>query len=640
MLHVAKLVLVNWMVFRGEHVLDFGPTAYGVFAHRTNDPESSNWSGKSSILEAIEFCLGGWQNKHRRHGAAGWISEGEKSGGVRLVLSDGTRVARTRDKKTTLDVTLPGMSTSLVNDDAQLYLDGLLGLSREDRMASCFLQQREAARLVLADPSERMAVIASWTRLDRLDAAHGIAAEKLDAERVHERERTEKRRVAEEVGRQALDGQTEEQLAGRVAELDEDVVGLDEDVAGLVARVDLARRLESLLAVVPEYDALVAEGKRIAAVLKSKDLDKLRLQHEAAQGEELEAATAWKAAASDSEQKRKLSQGQFDGRCPVAEMQCPVAEKINAGRKRSLELYRATVDAVRSANAEYERAGDAERSALAHRQEAERLEERVRVMREQERRMRPAYDQARAAGEPEDAGALEEQARAARSRRAELGAQRAAVASRLERAQRARRQVEELQPGARLVVLREAESLLSQARRRVAEGAVSEIEAGANGVLLGAGIDLGVSVSWQREGNDPARRCEACGWAYPSSARVKACGECGEARGRHQVSKLEVDLTRRSGAAEDLGGIALRLAASEWLRRDRASAWASASLDEPFSQADAANRRALGAKLWPMLRAAGFAQAFISSHTHDVLNALPARIDIECDGKWSSVKVT
>ncbi len=46
MLHVAKLVLVNWMSFRGEHVLDLGPTAYGVFAHRTNDPESSNWSGK------------------------------------------------------------------------------------------------------------------------------------------------------------------------------------------------------------------------------------------------------------------------------------------------------------------------------------------------------------------------------------------------------------------------------------------------------------------------------------------------------------------------------------------------------------------------------------------------------------------
>ena len=67
------------------------------------------------------------------------------------------------------------------------------------------------------------------------------------------------------------------------------------------------------------------------------------------------------------------------------------------------------------------------------------------------------------------------------------------------------------------------------------------------------------------------------------------------------VHRLDIELSDRSGAAEDLAGAAFQLSASAWLRSERNSAWSVALLDEPFSQLDAGNRRAFATHLAAML---------------------------------------
>jgi hypothetical protein len=647
MTHIARVELDSWMVYRGRHVLELGPKAYGVSARRHSDAESSNWAGKSAFEEAIEFALSGWQNRARRHGAAGWITKGETTGGVRLVLSDGLEVHRHRAKVTKLDVRWEGRD--LQGDEAQALIDARLGLSAEDRRATCFLQQREAARLVLADPAERVGIVEGWLRLERLSAARDGVQAKL--RQLNEEALGALRAVAlaEELLRRELGGNSEpvlsiESLEARAREARASLAMATGGVNGLEARLDLARRHEAAQTMVPEYKELVAAGRALAAEVARLDLPDLEIQHGHLASRERSSAEALNAARENARLKGVLALGQFDGHCPVAEMECPVADKINANRKHAQKLSKDALEDVAKALAHHAKHEAAERTARAALQEAQRKAERLEVMRERQRKMLPAYEAARALPEAEDAEAVGAQLDAARHAAAVARDACQALEGRLQRAKRSVMELDEARAAAakdapRLAALGEAAVLLGRARRLVAEGAVGEIEADANAVLRDAGIDLSFAVSWAREGKDPARVCEACGWGYPASAKVKQCGSCGAERGLNQVQRLEFELSNRSGAAEDLVGLSFQLAASRWLRTDRGCAWASASLDEPLSQMDAANRRAFGAKLGPMLKASGFTQAFVIAHSPDTIAALPGRIEIEAGPAGSTIRV-
>ncbi len=168
------------------------------------------------------------------------------------------------------------------------------------------------------------------------------------------------------------------------------------------------------------------------------------------------------------------------------------------------------------------------------------------------------------------------------------------------------------------------------AQRVVAESTMQLVEQGANRVLSDSGIDLGVKVTWAREGNGPAKSCDQCGAGFPVSAKVKVCGACGSKRGKHTVEKLEIGTTDQSGAAEDLAGIAIRLAVSAWLRQRRQAGWSMAAIDEPFGALDGANKRALSQHLVTMLTGAGygFEQAFVVGHERAIMDALPNRIEL------------
>lgn len=187
---------------------------------------------------------------------------------------------------------------------------------------------------------------------------------------------------------------------------------------------------------------------------------------------------------------------------------------------------------------------------------------------------------------------------------------------------------------------KEAAAILgrSGAQRMAAEGALSEIETGANARLQRCGVGLSVRVSWDREGAGLARACGACGEPYPKSEKVKTCPRCGEERGPHVVQKLEYELSNRSGAADDMVGIAIRLAASEWLRRQRGAAWSVALIDEPMGQLDAAHRRAVGQQLGQML-ASEFEQSFVISHSSRDADMLPGRIEVVGGADSSIVRV-
>jgi len=196
------------------------------------------------------------------------------------------------------------------------------------------------------------------------------------------------------------------------------------------------------------------------------------------------------------------------------------------------------------------------------------------------------------------------------------------------------------QARAAVMANQEALAVLAVARRTIADEALSSIAARANQLLSEAGVDLSLEVSWMREVRGQlATACDACGSPFPASQRVKECG-CGAERGPKQSEELELRVSARSGAADDLAGLVFCLAAGAWLRERRSSGWGVCFLDEPAGALDVAHKRLLAAHVGAMLSTRhGFSQAFVVAHEQGFTDGLPGSIVIRATAAGSTVEV-
>lgn len=639
-MRIVAVELYNWMCFKGKHTIELDEKAYAVLAQRSNDPERSNWSGKTAFFEGMRFGLTGWLNKDRGAGASGWITDGEKEGGIRITLSDGIVIERHRKKTTVLTVTAPG-GTQLKGDEAQLAIDQAIGLDGADFPVTCYFQQREMARIILDEPSTRMKYVSAWLRLDPLERAESS--------------------VSDEVGK--LIGQLdpikqrmsllETEIARGAREVDEtaDVAQAREDAEGRFALMqeEHAKALEAERArdLVERYKNLIEEGKSLKEEIDQVDTRSLETNYSAAEGalKEVEAEIA--ITSKDMGEKRERAAGEFDGRCPVADFVCPAAALVGAAKEGTRRLFNVAVEASRGARTKLEAAKHAEREARVQLQAQQRKIERLDGIRAQAQKLQPAYRIAKGFAPPPSFEELNIKFQRLRAELQEIVERETKAKMTIDMVKRQTAEHTKLvgmmtELESKLATYREAAAIFGKqgAQRRVAEAALAEIESAANQALAECGIGLEVEVRWARAGGDLAKTCDACGKPFPSSAKVKVCDRCGGVRGPNYVNKLEIVLTDQSGAAEDLAGATIQLAASAWLRADRESQWSTAFIDEPFGQLDAAHRRVFAGHLATLLGSRyGFSQAFVIAHHSSVLDALPGRILIENDGKHSTIKV-
>lgn len=651
---IARIRLENFQCYEGEQELRLEPKAYAITARHVADKDRSNALGKTSLVEAVRLCLHG---EHRWRTEDEWITRGAKRGRVVLDLSDGAVVARERPRGKSTQLYLfrtPDDAAPMRGAEAQAEIDRRVGLGPEDFAATCWFGQKQMSRLVTSDPGTRMEVVSSWLRLEPLERAWQWVSQQARAHEDRAAEREGRRRALQEQRAQELERalprlpapeRTAEQLQALAALLGEQARGAE---AAAQAAADAAERNHEALRAqqaVAAYEAVKAEGRAAVAEALKHDLAALKAAAEKALASERALSQTLYTANARATERAKLAKGQFDGRCPVADIECPARAQINARRAENAKAYDDAEQARNAVRLDHDAADKEMRRTDAALQAGQRAHDRVQDLRERAKRAREA---AEVAGLPQPRPAEELRAELDRAQAAAREALSAALAA--SKAQERVAAIDAALAGMEAADPREAEALATHreamallgrngAQRRVAEDTLGELEGDANALLQQVGIDLQVGVAWAREGKGLAKTCDACGSPFPDSARVKACPRCGAARGPHLVSRLDVNLSRSSGAMEDLGGAALQLAASAWLRQERGAAWASAFLDEPLGAVDAAYRRALAGGLARMLRECGFEQSFVIAHHASMLDALPGRIEIESDGERATARV-
>lgn len=633
MRYVTAIELHNWGPFRGTHNLELGPTVYAVTAQHELDVDRSNWIGKTWFLSAMLFALTG-QKPESCRAEDDWITHDEDEGYVKLTADDGTLItrARKRGRSTQLTVALAGGKPQR-QGPAQDSLYRAMGLDAGDLMATSFVRQKQIARLILSDPAERTKIVNGWVELEPLQLAEEWLRARLN------------KLLAEQRGLSAGDP-PEGDLAELRAKLVEAEAGVEEirterdELAGNVAELAAHQNHEQRA---DEF----SETQRVGKMLKA-EIEKAEPVDIEGLDAELVEATAAKEAARDREYElRGLVHGEWDGKCPLTCEDCPEEASVRAqGASMQVELGEAEIvlDEADARQQAARKALDDARNAQAQlamkeqrlvqlRAKAEELIESVDYI--DEHGPAPTADEHRA-----QLAELDTELEQWRASVAQLTRAIEAHEAHAKELAKVDKRLQALEHDIRLH--QEAVAVVGRlgAQREVAEGALGKIQRKANELLQQSGIPLQVAVRWAREGRGLAKHCEACGSAFPASQKVKVCDICGASRGPHLVEKLDIQPSDRSGAADDIAGLAFQLAASVWLRGKRSASWSSTCIDEPFGALDTANSRALSTHLHALIRGNyAFDQGFLVAHDAAVMESLPAQVKIYGGAEGAAIEV-
>ena len=639
MRYVVELELHNFGPFRGTHTLELGPTVYAVVAQHEDDPERSNWVGKTWFLSSMLFALTGMKPESCKTEDA-LITDGEDEMHVKLTADDGSVVHRSRKRTRSTQLTYtprgPGLGMkpkSMKQAVAQENIYDAMGMNGEDLLATAFIRQKHIARLITADPADRANIVNGWLELGDLQVAEAWLRKRYN--------------VLLEEERNLSPGEPPEGDLDELRQAQADAI-YNRDRATEerdAAQTDVRARLEHERhqANADELARIRKEGKELRAQVDAYEEPDLDALEEAA----AEAERAKGAAMDRDRELRELVHGDWDGKCPLTCEDCPVEADVRAqGASMEVELGEAEIvldEADQAAQVARDAAAEAQRAHQAQEDAQARLV-RLRTKAEALLPSEAYIDEHGASPTDEEQAAklsaLNAEVREYTQEVMTLTGQITAHEKHAQAVEAVAERRAELE--GELRTHREAIAVVGRlgAQREVAELALGRIQKGANDRLTQAGIDLAVAVRWAREGRGLATHCEACGTAFPKSLKVKSCDICGAARGPKLVEKMDIQPSDRSGAADDIAGLVFQLAASAWLRGKRSASWASTCIDEPFASLDRANSRLLGTHLHALIRGNNdFDQGFLVAHDAAAMESLPARIQIHGSAEGAAVEV-
>jgi DNA repair exonuclease SbcCD ATPase subunit len=154
---IEKLVLHNWMGFKGTHEIELGDKdVIGVIAEYADDKEASNQGGKTSIVESILYGLTG---NSRASKETELIHYGEEVMWVEIHLTGDRKIRRGRDHKNKGVLELDWIEKS---PEAQKEIDKLIGFSSKDFELITYFKQAEITQFMDMTSAKKKEYIVQW----------------------------------------------------------------------------------------------------------------------------------------------------------------------------------------------------------------------------------------------------------------------------------------------------------------------------------------------------------------------------------------------------------------------------------------------------------------------------------------------
>jgi len=640
---IERVAVEGWMPFFDGVGLDVPAGPIAVVGVRDGDERKSNRSGKTSLLEAVRWCLFG---AHRKRLEDSIIHVDAKSVRVRVSVGDlVVERSRARGGPTRVVATLDEQSYE--GSAAEDEVARVLGISLADYDATVNFSQADLESLVGLPSGKRRGVVSGWLRLGYWADVQRVGAERLAAARaVVDRERA----LLDASFSRVL---SDDDRAALLASVEAD----DVFIADARARLDAAAEASAAADRRARWERDVAACEESAAAAR-KEYGELR-----------DKLRGWKVPDTESEVARLVEArsvmnaardalalvdgtAEFSGECPVTCSECPVADRVRAqlrdGEERASEA-RGRVNVALEEHRSLERSVAEMRASERDRQ---RASDRLSVVAADGKRLALTLAELRAAQPP--AAAAQPPAAEIRAEYEAAVKRRAGSALLVEESDRALGDAERHGAAlkaatAALAAVQRAVQVVgpSGAPARIARRLVLRLEDAANALL--ADVGLSVEFAWERPTKDLELSCSGCGASYGPGRRVKVCPACGDPRGPRMADELEILVADGSGELDDVraasGGTravvacAIRLGAAAVLRESTGTPVGWACVDEPFGMLDAEARGALSATFAGMLGSVGLEQAFVVSHDSALLDALPHRVVVMREGNRSRAVV-
>jgi DNA repair exonuclease SbcCD ATPase subunit len=656
-MYLTTIEVENWLPFKGVQRIDLEATCYAVVAEVDGEEGRSNWSGKTSFLEAIPFALFGL---HRKRTEDEWIFDKATSGGVHLHFSNGVVVSRTRKRGNATELVVDDNDTIHTGVEAQGFIERMLAMSRDDFLNTSYFRQKDIARIVYAKPAERAKEFASWFRLGMLRKAEATTLARLNALR-GEVDKLNEHLAGLTLGMAQALGEDKPDLAGKTVSeylalgwtrlqskrdrakeyADQKRVAHNATLEAYSGVKAEAEAWQGHFANVERYRAIVAERKGLGvADAAGAATTATRIAAEAAKAQEAKAT-----AENEVRRAHDLLVGEFDGVCPVNRMQCPASEQILAAEKLNRKRYDNAVEASRKAGEESRHLNGKLVEANAEARRQRNIEKRRAELDTIAAECKPSLIYINTHPEAPSIDHLKREKEAAYEVFADADRNHRNLAELVEdwkpgTAEAAKAEQRLLEIEQEMSVLQAAAVVLGRqgAQRVIAERVLQGIVLSGNAKLHDCMIDLEFNITWAREGKGLSDVCTSCGFPLPASQRVKRCPRCDAERGNKTIDKSDILFSDRSGAAEDIIGGVIRLEAGSWFKRDRGSQWGVLLIDEPFGALDEANRDAFTRLLLSACTLdQGNPQAFVVAHHNDVMSTMPAMIRVQRHEGYSTV---
>lgn len=679
---LEKIVIKNWLAFRGEYVLDPVPTgAISVVARYDDNPRRSNWAGKTAFLEAIEWALFG---VHRKRYEDDVIHNGTDEAAVSLHFTSGFEVRRSRKrgKATCFMVGVPHAEGKVQWSEkkaAEAMVKNHLGFDADDFRATICFAQGDTEAIVERTSGERRKVIGQWLELDawlRVSARARAHLKKLTEfyqvrrGEIGQLESWLTETIHEIVDESLIDVWLEDGEDGPVRHIKEWIDGdeetffetrraIEEDALKIVqvALEGVEEKIQSFAGIEVagqnhrQRELFIEEGKRLKAELTNAEVIGLEEGRERLGVLVGETETA----RSEVREAEQLTRGNFDGMCPVTWEPCGVADEVRENRQAAASRLETARETLREKGGELSHHRDALNVLEGEERTLQGKRERLRVLIQEVNRLEPFTKQWLESDHPSETTIQQAKADQVnyRSRVVDLETSIRVLDQRIEQVfdkrtamKKIRASFDQLEADVRIANLVVKATSQTGIPAFIAEGVLMKLEERANALLVGT--NLSIIFSLDRETKDLAPTCFNCGFVY-RGRKYKVCPACDEPRGMKRSDDLEIlvedgsgvleDVKAKSGGEKVLVGSAIRLAAGLMLRELRGSTCAFSMVDEIHGSLDATNAEMITSMFTGMLGAVGLEQAFVVSHDEGVLDALPSRILITRHQDYSSLEI-